>query len=99
MIPVPRRVVSSATGPPGSAGAGSGPSAPLGRFGLAFAGRLGVALATLLGATGLMLGLLVLAPGDPIDLIPNGAAIRPQLEKEFGLDRPRRCDGSDTSRG
>lgn len=57
-------------------------------FLLALAGRLAVAIATLLGATGLLLALLVLAPGDPIDLLPNASEVRPQLEKEWGLDRP-----------
>jgi len=44
-------------------------------------------LSTLAGATALSLLLLVLAPGDPIDLIPGGEALRPQLEAQWGLDR------------
>ena len=31
--------------------------------------------------------LLWAAPGDPIDLLPNGASLRPILELEWGLDR------------
>jgi peptide/nickel transport system permease protein len=61
-----------------------------GRAGVAraVAGRVAAALGTILGATALLLALLVLAPGDPIDTIPNGQALRPQLTVQFGLDRP-----------
>lgn len=45
-------------------------------------------VATLGGAMAFVLALLVTAPGDPIDLIPNGAELRPQLEEEWGLDQP-----------
>lgn len=55
---------------------------------LALASRLGVAVATVLGATALLLALLVFAPGDPIDLLPNAAEVRPQLERDWGLDQP-----------
>ncbi|MEZ4238140.1 MAG: ABC transporter permease subunit [Myxococcota bacterium] len=50
--------------------------------------RLLGALGTVAGATALLLALLFLAPGDPIDTIPNGEALRPQLTEQFGLDRP-----------
>jgi ABC-type dipeptide/oligopeptide/nickel transport system permease component len=43
------------------------------------------AVATLLCATGLLLWLLVLAPGDPISQLPNSAELRPQLEVALGL--------------
>lgn len=55
---------------------------------LAIAGRLLAAVATLLGATALLLALLVLAPGDPIDLLPNADEVRPTLEAQWGFDRP-----------
>lgn len=45
-------------------------------------------LATLAGAVLLVQILLHAAPGDPIDLLPNGAELRPRLEVEWGLDRP-----------
>lgn len=45
-------------------------------------------VATLLGAAAFVMALLVLAPGDPIDLLPNGEALRPTLEAQWGLDRP-----------
>ena len=32
--------------------------------------------------------LLWAAPGDPVDLVPNGEELRPALEAEWGLDRP-----------
>lgn len=51
------------------------------RRGLAFVG-------TLLGATAFVMALLVLAPGDPIDLLPDGEAQRATLEAQWGLDRP-----------
>lgn len=44
--------------------------------------------ATLVGASLLLHGLLLLAPGDPIDLIPDGESSRAELAAEFGLDRP-----------
>ncbi|HND29753.1 MAG TPA: ABC transporter, partial [Myxococcota bacterium] len=50
--------------------------------------RGAVTLATLAGASLLLHGLLLLAPGDPIDLIPDGEANRAALAHEFGLDRP-----------
>ncbi|HHO50663.1 MAG TPA: ABC transporter permease [Deltaproteobacteria bacterium] len=50
--------------------------------------RIVVFLATLLGAIAFVGLLLVLAPGDPISLIPNGEELRPQLEAEWGLSRP-----------
>lgn len=45
-------------------------------------------LASLLGSIAFVLLLLVLAPGDPISLIPNGEELRPQLELQWGLSRP-----------
>jgi len=47
-----------------------------------------VFVSTVLGAAFLIQVLLWAAPGDPIDLIPNSAEIRPQLEAEWGLDKP-----------
>jgi len=44
--------------------------------------------ATVAGATVLLHGLFWLAPGDPIDLLPNGPELRPVLEAEWGLDQP-----------
>ena len=32
--------------------------------------------------------LLALAPGDPIDLLPNAEEVRPQLEERWNLDQP-----------
>lgn len=45
-------------------------------------------VATLAGAALLVQLLLWAAPGDPIDLLPNGEELRPQLEAEWGLDQP-----------
>ncbi|NOY26155.1 MAG: ABC transporter permease [Oligoflexia bacterium] len=45
-------------------------------------------LATLAGAVLLVQVLLWAAPGDPIDLLPNGDELRPALEAEWGLDQP-----------
>ena len=45
-------------------------------------------LATLVGAVTGMFGLMVLAPGDPIDLLPNAEAVRPVLAAEWALDQP-----------
>lgn len=50
--------------------------------------KLGLWGATVLGAAALALLLVHLAPGDAIDLIPGGETLRPQLEAEFGLDKP-----------
>ena len=50
--------------------------------------RTGVFAATLLGAISLVQGLLAFAPGDAIDLLPNGDILRAGLEAEWGLDRP-----------
>ncbi|MBW2257418.1 MAG: ABC transporter permease, partial [Deltaproteobacteria bacterium] len=50
--------------------------------------RFGVFAVTLLGAASLVLALLWAAPGDPIDLIPNGEELRPVLEEQWQLDRP-----------
>lgn len=50
--------------------------------------RLGAAAATLLVAASVVFALVVLAPGDPIDLLPNGEAMRPALEARWGLDQP-----------
>ncbi|MFN7142706.1 MAG: ABC transporter permease subunit [Myxococcota bacterium] len=44
--------------------------------------------ATVLGAVLLVELLLALAPGDAIDLLPNGEELRPVLAAEWGLDRP-----------
>jgi peptide/nickel transport system permease protein len=49
------------------------------------ASALAVAAATLIGATLAIETLLWAAPGDPIDLLPNGAQLRPVLEAEWGL--------------
>lgn len=45
-------------------------------------------VATLIGAACLIQLLLAAAPGDPIDLLPNAAELRPVLAAEWGLDRP-----------
>jgi len=50
--------------------------------------RTGWFLATLLGAAFLLQALLWAAPGDPIDLLPNGEELRADLEEEWGLDQP-----------
>lgn len=50
--------------------------------------RLGAFVATLLGVLVLVEGLLALAPGDAIDLLPNGDQVRPVLESEWGLNLP-----------
>jgi len=44
--------------------------------------------ATLCGAVALVMLLLALAPGDPIDLLPNADEVRPELEARWHLDRP-----------
>lgn len=44
--------------------------------------------AVLVGTVVLVEGLMWAAPGDPIDLIPNGAELRGALAAEWGLDRP-----------
>lgn len=44
---------------------------------------------TLAGAVLVAQALLWAAPGDPVDLVPNGEEMRAQLEQEWGLDRPR----------
>lgn len=51
-------------------------------------GRAGWFIATLVGAAVLIQVLLHLAPGDPVDLVPNGEEIRAELEAEWGLDQP-----------
>ncbi len=53
----------------------------------AVAGRLLWFAALLAGAAVLIEVLLWAAPGDPIDLIPDGEALRPALEARWGLDR------------
>ena len=50
--------------------------------------RVAAFAGTLLGATAFVMLLLVAAPGDPVDLVPNGEELRPRLEAEWGLDRP-----------
>lgn len=52
------------------------------------AGRAATFALTVAGAMGLVVALLWLAPGDAIDLLPNGEDLRPVLEQEWGLDRP-----------
>ncbi len=42
---------------------------------------------TLLGALLLVQLLLWAAPGDPVDLVPNGESMRSALEQEWGLDK------------
>jgi peptide/nickel transport system permease protein len=54
----------------------------------ALAGRALLAAASLIAAATAVQLLLWLAPGDPIDVLPNGAELRPVLEAEWGLDRP-----------
>ena len=51
-------------------------------------GRLGLALATVAGSVALALALLHAAPGDPIDLLPNGEELRPVLEERWNLNQP-----------
>lgn len=66
------------------------PAAPSSAWGgvRAATGRLAAFAATLLGATLLVQLLLALAPGDAIDLLPNGDVLRAGLEAEWGLDEP-----------
>lgn len=47
-----------------------------------------VAVLTVVVAVAGMQGLLALAPGDPIDLLPNASAVRATLEAQWGLDAP-----------
>jgi len=49
---------------------------------------LGSFALTLAGAVLLIQLLLWAAPGDPVDLVPNGAEVREQLERDWGLDQP-----------
>ncbi len=58
------------------------------RLVLAVGTRLGVFAATLLGAVVSVQILLALAPGDAIDVLPNGDALRAGLAAEWGLDQP-----------
>jgi len=51
-------------------------------------GRAAFFVATLCGAAALLLLLMHLAPGDAIDMLPNGEELRPILEKEWLLDKP-----------
>lgn len=63
-------------------------STALARIARASATRVASALATLLGASALVQLLLAMAPGDAIDLLPNGDALRAGLSAEWGLDQP-----------
>ncbi len=65
----------------------SGPGARL-RLAVLVAARVGSAVATLFGAVLLVEVLLALAPGDAIDLLPNGEELRAGLAAEWGLDLP-----------
>ena len=47
-----------------------------------------VAALTVVVAVAGMQVLLALAPGDPIDLLPNAEAVRATLEAQWGLDVP-----------
>lgn len=58
------------------------------RLPLAIGRRLASFVATVLGAALLVQLLLAFAPGDAIDLLPNGEELRPVLASEWGLDRP-----------
>ncbi|TNE89111.1 MAG: ABC transporter permease [Deltaproteobacteria bacterium] len=51
-------------------------------------GRAVLTVSSLVAAATAVQLLLWAAPGDPIDLLPNGAELRPQLEAEWGLDQP-----------
>jgi peptide/nickel transport system permease protein len=59
-----------------------------GRIVMAVVARLFTFLATVLGAVLLVQLLIALAPGDAIDLLPDGDALRDGLAAEWGLDRP-----------
>lgn len=50
--------------------------------------RVGAFLGTLAGAVALIQGLIALAPGDAIDLLPNADVVRDTLAHEWGLDQP-----------
>ncbi len=50
--------------------------------------RVASFVATVLGAVLLVEILITLAPGDAIDLLPNGDTLRAGLAAEWGLDRP-----------
>lgn len=54
----------------------------------AAAGKVATFVATLAGAVVFVQVLLALAPGDAIDLLPNGDELREGLAREWGLDRP-----------
>ncbi|MDP2311865.1 MAG: ABC transporter permease [Pseudomonadota bacterium] len=54
----------------------------------AVAMRVAAFVATVLGAVLLVEVLLTLAPGDAIDLLPNGDELRVGLAAEWGLDKP-----------
>lgn len=55
---------------------------------LALGGRALLTASSLVAAATAVQLLLWAAPGDPIDLLPNGEELRPQLEAEWGLDQP-----------
>jgi peptide/nickel transport system permease protein len=61
---------------------------PVVRAGAALALRALVSLATLVGAALLVQLLVATAPGDAIDLLPNGEDLRASLAAAWGLDRP-----------
>ena len=62
-------------------------------------GRVGGAALSLLGVAALLQLLLRAAPGDPIDLLPDGEANRAALERAWGLDRSLPAVLSDVMRG
>ncbi len=51
-------------------------------------GRLLWAAASLAGAVALIQAMVMLAPGDAIDLLPDAERLRPLLAQEWGLDQP-----------
>ena len=65
-----------------------GEASATGQLARALVARLLWFVATLTGAAVFLQVLLWASPGDPIDLLPNGAELRPALEAEWGLDQP-----------
>lgn len=50
--------------------------------------RLGAFVAVLLGTAMVVEGLLILTPGDAIDMLPDSGPVRAFIEQQWGMDQP-----------